>query len=99
MSYLFKERCVSTAEELHSFVAADCPAISNGYTITCTPTTSGVDMTFYDPATATTINHSITPSLIDCPDLIADAIELSWMVAGVWVAAWSFRELYKLVRS
>lgn len=42
MTYLYKERCLNTVEELYQFFAADCPLVSNGYTVTCAPTSTGL---------------------------------------------------------
>lgn len=98
MSYLFKDRCLSTTTDLYTFVSADCPVLlSNGSTVSCVPTASGVDVTYFDPFNAVTTSHSITPSLITCPDLIGDAVTLGWQIVLVLVTAWAFRILYKVV--
>ena len=98
MTYLYKERCLNTVEELYQFFAADCPLVSNGYTVTCAPTSMGVDITLTDPVTTNTFTQTVVPPAITCPDFIGDAIELSWLVVGVLVSAWGFRVLYNMVR-
>ena len=103
MGYLYKNLCLDTVDELHQTIAADCPVItSNGSSsLKCTPTSTDILLTVDQiPTTGTLNQQTYVPEQIPCNSspLIADVIELSWLVVAVWVTAWGFKKMSDALR-
>ena len=103
MGYRYKNFCLDTVEQLHEVIAADCPVITSdgSSSIKCSPTSTDILMTVEPiPTTGLTSQQVYIPQQINCDTgpAIADAIELSWLVVGVWVAAWGFKKMADALR-
>ncbi len=61
--------------------------VTNALTVTPTSIGSCTDYVVYTAADYALINPQITT---------AEAVELAWMVVGVWVVAWSIARLKKV---
>lgn len=97
MPYYYQFRCFNSQAEYIASVAADCPAVSGGAAIKCTPSATDLFIERTDISTGITTSLTYVPPAIDCPDMTADVIDLSWKVAWVLVIAWGFRVLYKVI--
>ncbi|SFF12697.1 hypothetical protein [Nitrosomonas sp. Nm166] len=103
MGYRYKNLCLDTVEQLHEVIAADCPVITidGSSSIKCTPTATEILLTVEAiPTTGTTNQQTYIPEQIACDTapVIADVIELSWLVVGVWVAAWTAKKLSDVLK-
>lgn len=95
MSYLYQNRCFDTVQQLHDYVAADCPAVSGGAAIKCTPNATDIliektDLTF---GTVTSINY--IPSQIVCDPSLTDLTTIIWDVSLMWIAAFTVAVIAK----
>lgn len=109
MGYRFQDQCYETKQEFLDALAQSCYKAggSGGLTsfyVTCTSNTDTITVQGYSlnagtPQTA----WSYIPQSIACtyqpPKVFsnADVVELSWLVVGVWVAAWGIRKLSEMM--
>lgn len=106
MGYLYKSKCLDTVLELHQHYAQDCnDAFTNltQYYTVCTADSSAVTANTYslkDNLQYNTVPVLIYPPQYSCDTApkIAEVAELSWLVVGVWVAAWGIKKLIEVVR-
>lgn len=104
MGNYYQGRCFSSDLEFHQEVASNCPTVSPdaGMLITCTPSETKivVTRTTTDSVPITT-THDYIPAQIACnPDLqLNDAIDMAWLIGGVWVAAWCLKQIINVIRS
>jgi len=105
MGSYYKRQCYPTVTDYHQAVASDCPTVSPDGTAFFTCAADASKITFnktsqglLGPVTTTTY---YTPGQIACdPDQqLSDAVDLAWLVVGVWVAAWCVRQIVNVIRN
>lgn len=106
MGYLYKDKCLDTVLALHQQYAQDCSDafmnLTNYYSI-CTADATAVTVNTYslkDNLQYNTVPVLVYPPQYSCDTApkIAEVAELSWLVVGVWVAAWGIRKLIEVVK-
>ncbi len=108
MGYEFKGVCYETLYKFHIQFAQECyKASGSGLSaqfLSCTATPDYVTLqtlTLANGTWSTPVNYN--PQQIACtyqpPKVFsnADVVELSWLVVGVWVAAWGIRKLSEMM--
>lgn len=69
-----------------------CTANADNITVQAYSLTNGTAQTAFD----------ITPQLINCdfstPYTNSDVIEVSWLVVGVWIAAWGIKKMIEVIK-
>ncbi|MDP3876535.1 MAG: hypothetical protein Q8Q50_06095 [Methylobacter sp.] len=68
-------------------ICATVDSVTNAFTANSTAIGSCTDYVIYTAADYALINPQITTS---------EAVELAWLVVGVWVVAWSIKQLKKV---
>ncbi len=97
--FLFKRSCLETVQQLHEYVAADCPTISNGFVYTCTPSASNVNINRYEISSGLSVDYLHVLEHVPCNVDVVSIAELSWLVVLVWIAAYGIKAAIKVVRS
>lgn len=102
MGYRYKNYCLDTVSELHDVISSDCPSVTSdgAHILICTPSSNDITVSLTEIATGTTTTRAYTPELIACDTApaIAEIVELSWLVIGVWVVAWTFKKMADAIR-
>lgn len=102
MGYRYKSLCLDTVEQLHEVIAADCPIVTSdgSHMLVCSPSLTEITMTLDTIPSGTPFTQVYVPQQIPCDTApaIAEVIELSWLVIGVWVAAWGFKKMSDALR-
>lgn len=97
MPYQYHKFCFGTVQELHNFVASECPPVSNGYTVSCQSFADRVDATFTDPVTSISYVQSIVPPQIECLYSLTSASEAVFHMALILVAGYAIRAIIKVM--
>lgn len=95
MSYLYQNRCFDTVQQLHEFVAADCPVVSGGAAIKCTPSATDILIEKTDLSLGTTTSYSYFPAQITCDPSLTDLTSVIWDVSLILIAAFSIAVIIK----
>ena len=95
MPYLYQGRCLDTVQQLHEYVAAECPPVSGNYSLQCTPTASQVDIVATDIMNSTTYTSVLVPSQIPCNVTLLDQTDFYWQLALVLVTGFAIRAMIK----
>lgn len=103
MGNYYQGKCFSSTLDLHQEIASNCPTVSpdGAYLIQCAPSETNIVVTrITTDLVPTTTTSDYIPQQIACdPDVqLNHAIDLAWLVAGVWVLAWSFRKVAQIFR-
>lgn len=104
MGNYYQGKCFSTTLDFHREIASNCPTVSpdGAYLIQCTPSETKIVLTRKTTGLIpTTTNTDYIPQQIACdPDqAMNDAIDLAWLIVGVWVAAWCIKQIINVIRS
>jgi len=97
MSYLYQNRCFDTVQQLHEFVAADCPVVSDGAAIKCTPSATDILIEKTDLTLGTTTSYNYVPAQIACDPSLTDLTTIIWDVSLMWIAAFTVAVIAKLL--
>ncbi len=97
MNYFYKSRCFQNESEYLAAAAADCFDVTGNLITSCVVSGSELVVSTFSVSTQTTDVSNMTLPQIDCLDLTADYVELSWKIVLVWVIAWGFKVLYKAI--
>ncbi|QOJ23595.1 MAG: hypothetical protein HRU78_07990 [Gammaproteobacteria bacterium] len=110
MGYRFQNQCYETKQEFLDALAQNCYVSASGsgglgsFFTTCTSNSDNITVQSYTLTNGTAQTPwTLTPQLIACtyqaPKVFsnADVVELSWLVVGVWVAAWGIRKLSEMM--
>ncbi len=98
MSYLYQNRCFDTVQQLHEFVAADCPVVSGGAAIKCTPSATDILIEKTDLTQGTTTSYSYVPAQITCDPSLTDLTSVIWDVSLILIAAFSIAVIIKQLK-
>ncbi len=102
MGNYYQGKCFSTSLDLHREIASDCPTVSpdGAYLIQCAPSETKIVVSRTDTNTLTTTTFDYIPQQIACdPDAqMNDAIDMAWLIVGVWVAAWCIKQVANVIR-
>lgn len=101
MGNYYQGKCFSTTLDFHREIASNCPTVSPDgvYLIQCTPSETKIVVSRTDTNTLITTTSDYIPQQIACdPDqAMNDAIDLAWLIVGVWVAAWTIRKVAQVI--
>lgn len=101
MGYRLQSQCVD--ESIHlELVAAQCPFITSdgAHLIKCVPSSTEIIIFYTEVATNTTTSTIYQPQQIPCDGVtISDAVELAWLIALVWVVAWTIKAVSETLRT
>lgn len=97
--FQYKDMCYPLLGDAINAKVASCqPLTANGFQILCTNVTNtGMNVKTYTSATAST-NSTIAQTFPPCTYDQAGAIELSWLVIGVFCAAFAVRMVAKVIK-
>lgn len=98
MSYLYQNRCFDTVQQLHEFVAADCPVVSGGAAIKCTPSATDIFIEKTDLSLGTTTSYNYVPAQITCDPSLTDLTAVIWDVSLILIAAFSIAVIIKQLK-
>lgn len=90
--------CYEDDQDLFNAIASDCsPLTAAGFPVICTPTTTGFNLRVYHDSTSYT-DSAISPALISCAYEIDTAMELGWLVVGMFCAGFAIMMLRRVLR-
>lgn len=100
MAYKYQNYCFDTVAQLHDYVAAQCPVISGGSSIVCTPQAlpDQIQITATDLQTLVQTVSILQPQQISCDYFGTDYIDFLWLLAGLLVAAFGARCVSDVIR-
>lgn len=90
--------CYADATALFQAMASDCPvSTSEGYPVTCTAQSDGyTEVTHQSNLTSTTV--SVKPTPVDCVIDVTAVTTVSWLIAGVFCAAFAINVIRRVAR-
>lgn len=90
--------CYADAVSLFQAMASDCPVSTDqGYPVTCTAQTDGyTEVTHQTSVTSTTV--VVKPTPVDCVIDVTAVTTVSWLIAGVFCAAFAINVIRRVAR-